>query len=186
MTFSLLGPMEVVRDGRVVAVGGGRRRALLAILLLNANEVVSTDRLIDELWGERAPVTAAKTVQVYVSHLRKALGPDVIVTEGGGYRLAVEPDQVDAGRFDTLCVEGRRALAGGDAERARARLASALGLWRGDPLPDFAYEPFAQRAIARLQEARLAAVEDRIDADLAAGKAGELIAEIESLVASNP
>jgi DNA-binding SARP family transcriptional activator len=142
--------------------------------------------LIDELWRERAPVSAAKTVQVYVSRLRKALGASVIVTEGRGYRLAVEPEQVDVDKFELLSAEGRRALAQGDAGRARERLSSALGLWRGEPLADVAYEPFAQHAITELREAKLAALEDRIEADLAVGRDGDLIGELESLVASNP
>ena len=154
--------------------------------MLHRGAAVSTDRLIDELWGERAPATAAKTVQVYVSQLRKSLGPGVIVTEGRGYRLAVADEQVDAGEFDALWVEGRRALSEGNLVRARARLCSALGLWRGEPLADFAYQPFAQEAIARLQGARVAALEDRIEAELAFGSDGELIGELESLVASNP
>jgi DNA-binding SARP family transcriptional activator/WD40 repeat protein len=184
--FRILGLLEVARDGGPLALGAVQQRALLAVLVLHRGEVVSTDRLVDELWGERAPVAAAKTVQVYVSHLRKALGAGVIVTQGRGYRLAVAPGQVDAVRFEALCAEGRRALAGGDASRAKERLCSALGIWRGEPLAEFAYEPFAQAAIARLQDARLAALEDRIEADLALGADGELIGEIESLIASNP
>ena len=186
MEFRILGPLEVARDGEPLVLGAVQQRALLAVLVLHRGEVVSTDRLIDELWGERAPAAAAKTVQVYVSHLRKALGAGVIVTQGRGYRLAVASEQVDAVRFEALGAEGRRALAGGDAPRAKQRLCSALGLWRGEPLAEFAYEPFAQAAIARLQEARLAALEDRIEADLALGADGELIGEIESLIASNP
>src|SRR5215470_8763351 len=186
MDFRILGPLEVARDGQLLALGAVQQRALLAVLVLRCGEVVSTDRLVDELWGERAPAAAAKTVQVYVSHLRKALGAGVIVTQGRGYRLAAAPEQVDAARFEALCAEGRRALAGGDAARARERLCSALGLWRGEPLAEFTYEPFAQAAIARLHEARLAALEDRIDADLALGAGGELIGEIESLIAANP
>ncbi len=186
MDFRILGPLEVAREGEPLVLGAVQQRALLAVLVLHRGEVVSTDRLVDELWGERAPVAAAKTVQVYVSHLRKALGAGVIVTQGRGYRLAVAPEQVDAVRFEALGAEGRRALAGGDAARAKQRLCSALGLWRGEPLAEFAYEPFAQAAIARLQEARLAALEDRIEADLALGADGELIGEIESLIASNP
>jgi DNA-binding SARP family transcriptional activator len=184
--FRILGPLEVARDGQPLMLGAVQQRALLAVLVLHRGEVVSTDRLVDELWGERAPVAAAKTVQVYVSYLRKALGAGVIVTQGRGYRLAVAPEQVDAVRFEALGVEGRRALAGGDASRAKERLCSALGLWRGEPLAEFAYEPFAQADIRRLQEARLAALEDRIEADLALGADGELIGEIESLIASNP
>jgi len=184
--FRILGPLEVAREGEPVVLGAVQQRALLAVLVLNRGERVSTDRLIDELWGERAPTAAAKTVQVYVSHLRKALGAGVIVTQGRGYRLAVAPEQVDAVRFEALRAEGRQALAGGDAARAKERLCSALGLWRGEPLTEFAYERFAQAAIARLQEARLAALEDRIEADLALGADGELIGEIESLIAANP
>jgi DNA-binding SARP family transcriptional activator/WD40 repeat protein len=184
--FRILGPLEVVHDGESCILGAVQQRALLAVLVLHRGEAVSMDRLIDELWGERAPATAAKIVQGHVSHLRRTLGDGVIVTQGRGYRLAVAPEQVDVGRFDSLSAEGRRALADGDAALARARLGSALGLWRGEPLADFADEPFAQTAIARLQEARLAALEDRIDADLAAGRDGELIAEIESLAAANP
>jgi len=184
--FRILGPLEVARDGAPLALGAAQQRALLAVLVLHRGEVVSVDRLVDELWGERPPAAAAKTVQVYVSQLRKALGAGVIVTQGRGYRLAAAPGQVDAARFEALAGEGRRALAGGDAARARERLCAALGLWRGEPLADFTYEPFAQAEIARLREARLAAAEDRIEADLALGAGGELIGEIESLVAANP
>lgn len=184
--FRILGRLEVVERGQALSLGGPKQRALLAVLVLHRGEVVSTDRLIDELWRERAPASAAKTVQGYVSHLRKALGRGVILTEGRGYRLSVEPGEVDAGRFELLSAEGRRALAEGDAVRAREGLCAALGLWRGEPLADFVYEPFAQPAIARLQEARLAALEDRIEADLGAGSDGDLVGELESLIASNP
>jgi DNA-binding SARP family transcriptional activator len=184
--FRILGPLQVVRDAEPVGLGAAQQRALLSVLVLHRGEAVSIDGLIDELWGERAPVTAAKTVQVYVSQLRKALGAGVIVTEGRGYRLAIAPEAVDVGRFEALRAEGRRALADGDAARAKERLCSALELWRGEPLADFAYEPFAQAAIGRLQEARVAALEDRIEADLALGSDGELIPELESLIASNP
>ena len=135
---------------------------MLAILLLRRGEAVSSDRLIDQLWGERPPATAAKTLQGYVSHLRKALGNEVLFTRGGGYLLAVAPGQVDAERFEAMAADARRALADGDASAARELLGSALGLWRGEPLADLAYEPFAQSEIARLEEARLAALEDRI------------------------
>jgi WD40 repeat protein/DNA-binding SARP family transcriptional activator len=186
MEFRILGPLEVVRDDESFVLGAAQQRALLAVLVLHRGEAVSTDRLIDALWGERAPATAAKTVQVYVSHLRKTLGSELIVTQGRGYRLAVEPGEVDAGRFAALCAEARGAFAEGDTAHARELLCSALGLWRGEPLADFAYEPFAQAAIGRLQKARLAALEDRIEADLALGSDRELVPEIESLVASNP
>ena len=186
MDFRILGPLEVVEDGEPFALAAGRQRALLAVLLLHRGEAISLDRLIDELWGERAPTTAAKTVQVYVSRLRKVLGAGVIVTEAGGYRLAVEPEQVDVGRFELLSAEGRHALAEGDATLATERLRSALALWRGEPLAEFAYETFAQDAIAGLKEARLSALEDRIDADLATGRDGDLIGELELLVGSHP
>ncbi len=184
--FRILGPLEVARDGVPIVLGPAQQRALLAVLVLHRGAAVSTDRLIDELWGGRAPPTAAKTVQVYVSQLRKSLGAGVIVTQGRGYRLAVADEQVDAAEFEALWVEGRRALSQGDVVGAQDRLCSALGLWRGEPLVDFAYEPFAQEAIARLQSARVAALEDRIEAELALGSDGELIGELESLVASNP
>ena len=186
MEYRILGPLEVVRDEELVALGAAQQRALLAVLVLQGGKPASIDQLIDEIWGDRAPATAAKTLQVYVSQLRKALGADAIVTQGRGYRLAIEPEHVDAVRFDALCSEGRRALSDGDAARARDTLCSALGLWRGDALADFAYEPFAQAAIGRLREAHLGALEDRIDADLALGGDGELIGELESLIASNP
>jgi WD40 repeat protein/DNA-binding SARP family transcriptional activator len=184
--YRILGPLEAVRDEEVVALGAAQQRALLAVLVLQEGKPVSIEQLIDELWGDQAPATAAKTVQVYVSQLRKALGADAIVTHGRSYRLAIEPEQVDAVRFDALRSEGRRALSDGDAARARDRLCSALGLWRGEALADFAYEPFAQAAIGRLREAHLGALEDRIDADLALGGDGELIGELESLIASYP
>jgi WD40 repeat protein/DNA-binding SARP family transcriptional activator len=183
--FRILGPFEAVENGRSLALGSSQQRAVLAVLLLHRSEVLSTDRLVDELWGERAPPTAAKIIQGYISHLRKALGEGMIVTQGRGYVLAVAPEQLDVSRFEFLASDGRRALAGGDAARASQQLEAALGLWRGEPLADFAYEPFAQSEIARLQELRLAAYEDRIDADLALGRDGDLIPEIERLIASN-
>ena len=136
--FRILGPLEVIEDGRTVDVGGAKQRALLAVLLLNANRVVSTDRLIDALWGERSPETAQKALQVYVSQLRKALGRERILTIGPGYQARVDPGELDLDRFQTLVAAGKPA--------------EALALWRGQPLADFAYEPFAQTEIARLEE----------------------------------
>ncbi len=173
--FRILGPLEIVEHGRPVLLGAPKVRALLTVLLLHRGEVVSTDRLIDALWGERTPATAAKTVQVYVSNLRKTLGDAVLVTRGRGYVLMTELEQVDLDRFEALAGEGRRLLAAGDARAAVERLREALGLWRGPPLADFAYEPFAQAPIARLEEARLEALEDRIDADLATGELAGLV-----------
>jgi YVTN family beta-propeller protein len=186
LAFRILGPLEVVDQERPVRLGGPKQRALLAILLLRRGEVVSSDRLIDQLWGERPPATAAKTLQGYVSHLRKAIGDEVLLTRGGGYLLTTSPDQVDADRFEAIVADARRALAAGDAADARKLLDEALGLWRGEPLADLAYEPFAQGEIARLEEARLAALEDRIDADLALGHHRNLVAELEALVTSHP
>jgi DNA-binding SARP family transcriptional activator/WD40 repeat protein len=184
--FRILGPFEVLRDGASLALGSAKQRALLAVLVLHRGELLSADRLIDELWEDRAPASAGKALQGYVSHLRKVLGDGVIVTRGRGYELAVGADQVDVGQFEVLAREGRRALSRNDSVRARERLGAALELWRGEPLGDFAYESFAQNEIARLHEAHRSALEDRIKADLALGRDAELIAEIEGLVAANP
>ena len=194
MEFRILGPLEVVEGDRVVALGSGKARALLAVLLLHANEVVPSERLIEELWGEAAPVTVAKSVQTYVSHLRRALrgergdnGADgLLVTRAGGYVLRLEPGQLDLARFERLVQEGRRALEVGEPEQAAESLREALALWRGPPLVDFSYEPFAQQEIARLEELRMAAQEERIEADLALGRHTELTAELETLVAAQP
>ena len=186
LEFRILGPLEVVDQDRPLGLGGPRQRGLLAILLLRRGEVVSSDRLIDELWGERPPATAAKTLQGYVSHLRKALGNGVLVTRGGGYLLEVTPDQVDADRFEAEVAEARRVLAADDTARARELLNSALGLWRGEALADLAYEPFAQREVARLEEERLGALEDRIDADLLLAHHRDVVGELEGLVSLHP
>jgi DNA-binding SARP family transcriptional activator len=186
LAFRILGPFEVVDGDRRVVVGGPKLRALLAMLVLHRGEVVSTDRLIDALWGERASGTAAKTVHVYVSNLRKALGDGLVVTRGGGYALVTDGCEVDVERFEALVAEGRRALASGDGRAAGERLREALALWRGPPLADFAYEGFAQGAIARLEEERLEALEDRIDADLAIGEQAGLVGELEGLAAEHP
>jgi YVTN family beta-propeller protein len=184
--FRILGPFEVHENGQLLEVGRGKERAFLALLLLNVGEVVSTDRVIDALWGERPPSSALNSVRVYASHLRKALGNERLLTRGRGYVLAVEPEQVDLARFERLAAEGREALAAGEAERASQLLRSALGLWHGAPLTDFASEPFAPTEIARLQELRLAALEEELDADLALGRHAEVIPELEALVRSNP
>jgi len=184
--FAILGPLEL-RDGDgAVALGGVRERSLLAILLLNANELVSTDRIVDELWGDRPPKAAVKTVQVYVSRLRKMLGADAIVTRPPGYLLHVDDEQFDLRRFERLAAEGRGALSSGDVATARAMLRDALALWRGAPLADFVYEPFAQAEAARLKELRVATIEDRIEADLRAGQAAELVPELQALSAREP
>ena len=186
MDFRILGPLEVAENGRSVPLGGTKQRALLAILLLHRNEVVPTDRLIEDLWGDDLPTAAAKTVQVHVSRLRKALGGEALETRPGGYALRVEPDQLDLQRFDDLTQEGRRRLAAADAAGARSALEEALALWRGPALADFAYEPFAVTEIARLEELRIAANEDRLDADLALGRETAAVPELEALIAAHP
>jgi DNA-binding SARP family transcriptional activator len=188
MDFRILGPLEISEAGRPLPVVGGRQRALLAILLLHANEPVSSDRLIEDLWGEHPPEAARKSLQIHVSRLRKALGPGEgpVFTRPNGYLIRVRPGELDLECFEGLAEEGRDALARGDAERAAERLREALGLWRGPPLADFAFESFAQPEIGRLEELRLVAVEDRIDADLARGRHAELVGEIEVLVAEHP
>ena len=194
MDFRILGPLEVYDGDRPVALGGIRQRALLGMLLLHANEVVSTDRLIDELRGGEKGEDAAKAIQVAISRLRKIIDParaagqqdGVLVTRAPGYELRVGPDQLDLHRFERLAADGREALVGGDFESASRRLSSALALWRGAPLADLAYESFCQGEIARLEEARLAVVEDRIAADLERGLAAEVAAELRQLVERHP
>jgi YVTN family beta-propeller protein len=189
LEISLLGPVEVTIGDRAVALGRRKQRALLALLALNANRVVSTDRLLDALWGERPPPTAPVALYGLVSALRKLLEPDAadaLVTRAPGYALEVPPEQVDVGRFELFAVEGRRALAADDAATASARLTEALALWRGPPLQGLEFLPFAQTEIGRLEELRLAVVEDRIAADLARGRNGDLVPELESLVAEHP
>ncbi|HET7875315.1 MAG TPA: BTAD domain-containing putative transcriptional regulator [Methylomirabilota bacterium] len=189
MDFEILGPLGV-RDeaGKRIPIPGARERALLAALLIHAGEVVSADRLIEDLWGEHQPAHAMNALQAVVSRLRKALGPrgqELLVTKAPGYVLAAEPDQVDAGRFERLVAVGRR-LAEHGAPGAAAQFAEAMALWRGPPLADFAYEDFAQAEIGRLEEARLAAQEDLIESQLAEGHHAELVGELEQMVAANP
>lgn len=184
--FRVLGSLEVVDGDRLLALGSPRQRALLALLLVHRAEPVSSDRLIEELWGEQAPASAVKIVQGYVSNLRKVLGDGLLLTRGHGYVLQANPAQLDLDRFESLAAEGRRASRSGDARTASGCLREALALWRGPPLADFAYESFAQAEIARLQESRLAALEARIDADLALGEHAPLVGELEALVREHP
>jgi DNA-binding SARP family transcriptional activator len=192
LDFRLLGPLEVFDGARAVVIGGGKRRSLLALLLLHGNEVVSADRLIDELWGEHPPATAAKGLQVYVSQLRKELqngsdrDGDVLVTRANGYVLVLGPDDVDVQRFERSVSAGERALAAGEPDRAAQGLRQGLALWRGPPLADFIYEAFAQQEIARLEELRMVALEQRIDADLALGRHAQVVGELEALVREHP
>lgn len=184
--FRILGPLEGAEGDRLLPLGARQQRAVLALLLLHRGEVVSTDRLVDGIWGEQPPPTAVKSLQVYVSQLRKALGDGVLETQGRGYLVHVSADQLDAARFETLLESGRALLAAGDPTGAVGDLTDALALWRGSPLADFAYEPFAQPEIARLEELRLAALETRIEADLALGRHAELVPELEALVVQQP
>lgn len=186
MQFRILGPLEVEGDGEPLALGGAKQRAVLAVLLLHANRVVSRDRLIDAVWGERAPETANSALQGYVSALRKSLGADLILTRAPGYVLETVPTSVDFGRFESLVAEGSAALAAGDSGRASERLREALDLWRGEPLADLDSLGFVQIERVRLEELRLSAVEERLDADLALGRHAELVAELHALVGEHP
>jgi DNA-binding SARP family transcriptional activator len=179
----MLGPLEVIDGGRPLPLGGLKQRALLAVLLLHANEVVSTDRLIDELWGDHPPSARSTALRVRVAQLRKALGrKELVITRPPGYLLRVGPGELDLHRFERLVEDAR------DAEPAlsAAKLGEALALWHGTPLADLTYEPFAQAAIGRLQELRLVALERRIEADLTRGCHAELVAELGGLVQEHP
>jgi DNA-binding SARP family transcriptional activator len=182
LDFRILGPVEVWDDEAQLQLGGPKQRAVLALLLLDAGRVVSTDRLIDALWGEQPPATAATSLQNFISQLRKVVGADVLVTKPPGYRLQLEPEQLDLERFRRL-VEGSRQE--GATERA-AKLREALGLWRGPALADLAFESFALGESARLEELRLAALEERIEAELESGRHGDLVGELEALVREHP
>ena len=172
MEFRILGPLEVISDGEVVQLGGAKQRALLAVLLLYANEVVSLDRLIDALWEDDPPESAQKALQVHVSALRKMVGKERLETRPPGYVLRVRDEELDLARFRRLQEEGE--------------LSGALALWRGPPLSDFAYNRFAQAEIARLSDLRLACLEERINSDLEAGRHAELTGELEALLTENP
>src|SRR3954463_7662547 len=187
MEFQILGPLEVRGDLGAVALGGIKPRAVLAVLLLHANEPVSAERLALALWGEDAPAGATKTVHVYVSRLRKALGdPAAIETTRAGYRLRVRPQELDAERFASGVEAGRQAVGDGRPEQGARLLREALALWRGPPLAELEFEPFAQAEIARLEEQRLEALEARADADLAAGRHAALVSELRQLLAEHP
>ena len=175
LEFRILGPLEVAGNDGLLALPAGKPRALLAVLLLARGEVVSVDRLVDELWGERPPPTAAKNVQGYVARLRRVLGDGALLTQSPGYALRV--DALDATRFRALVEEARHE----EPVTAARQLEEALALWRGPALADFAYEPFAQEEIRRLDESRLSALEDRIEADLALGRHEEVVGELESV-----
>jgi YVTN family beta-propeller protein len=198
LDFRILGPLEAFgADGRAIDLGGRQQRLVLAMLLVHRREVVSVDRLIDALWGEQPPPRASKNVQVHISRLRRALqdrsleaadGPreGILRTRANGYSLNLERGQLDVDRFEGLVDDARRALAADDPENADAVLQEALGLWRGPALADFAYDSFAQGEIARLEELRLAALEERFDAALALGRHSDVTSDLQRLVAEHP
>jgi DNA-binding SARP family transcriptional activator len=186
LEFRILGPLEVVGEHGHIRLGGAKQRATLAILLLSANRVVSIDRLADDLYAGAAPVTALKQVQRQISELRKVLGSaSLIETRSPGYTIRLAPEQLDLTAFERLNGDARDALAGGEAQRAADLLRQALGLWRGAPLADLTYESFARAPIERLEEIRLAAVEQRIEAELALGRHRELVGELEELASEH-
>lgn len=192
MEFRVLGPLEVVDAGRSLPLGGTKQRSVLAMLLLEAGRVVSVDRLVEGVWGDGAHDRAVATLQVYVSNLRKLVEPDrggvpqVLVSQRPGYRLQVDRDQLDLARFEALAAEARRDAAELRPAEAVARLDEALALWRGQALADVAFEPFASAEVARLEEARTVALEDRLDAALVLGRHAELVGELEALVCAHP
>ena len=186
LEFRILGPLEVVGDEGPISLGGPKQRATLAILLLDANRVVSVERLADALYSGAAPVTAVTQVQRQISELRKALGASTIETRAPGYVIRLAPEQLDLKLFEHRAEEATRALAAGDARTAARLLADALDVWRGPPIADLAHEPFAQISIERLGEIQLAALEQRVDAELALGGHTRVIGELEELVAAHP
>ena len=187
MEFRLLGPLEVLHDGAEVPVRGARQRELLALLLLHAGQVVSNDRLMDALWGERQPSAGATALRVRVSQLRKALGPGGgrLVTRAPGYALLVEPGELDLQRFERALDRAAAALPD-DPAAAAAHASTALSLWRGAPLADVAYSSYAQAAVARLEELRAVALELRVEAELALGHHAQVVGELQQLVAEHP
>jgi len=188
MDYRILGPLEAFDGERALSLGGARQRSVLALLLLHPNEALTRDVIVDELWGETPPQTAAKVLQNCVSALRKEMpdGPERLRTVGTSYVLSLDPEELDRDRFERALTKGRAALAAGEHAEAGEELRRALALWRGAPLCDFTYERFAQDEIVRLQELHVAAVEERIDADFGLGHAEELVPELEALVARFP
>jgi predicted ATPase/DNA-binding SARP family transcriptional activator len=183
----ILGPLEVWDGSEQLVVDSPRQRSILALLAVTPNVVVSVDRIVDELWGDTPPESAQSTVRYHVSKLRSALGDAAVhvVTRSPGYVLEVAPDTIDVHRFEAMAAEGRGLIAS-DPERAARVLINALSMWRGPALADFAYESFARAEIVRLEEMRLAVVEDRIEADLASGRHIDLVGELDALVGEYP
>ena len=189
MQFRVLGPLEIETDTGLLPLRGAKQRALLALLLMYPNEVVPRDLLIEGLWGESAGERAGHSLEAQVSRLRKALfpaGDGTLQTRATGYQLNLHPDELDVLRFERLLEQASSALEGGDAAAAAATIREALGLWRGRPFEDVTYESFARIEIERLDELRLAAVEDRIEAELALARHAQLVSELEALVRRHP
>lgn len=190
MEFRILGPLQVLEEGRVLQLGGAKQRSTLAILLLGRNQVVSRDQLIEGLWGASSPLSAGPTLETYVSRLRRVLPDDAhgarVLTQPPGYRLRVETGELDLERFETLLDRSRTLQAAGDPQAAGNDLREALSLFRGAPLEDLAHAPFAEAEIRRLDELRLVALEQRVEADLAVGRHAEIVGELELLAARHP
>jgi DNA-binding SARP family transcriptional activator len=190
MRFRVLGPLEFFDGTCWTGLPSAKQRSLLAFLLIHADQVVTPDRLVEELWGQRAPRSAPNLVQQYVMRLRRLLGQTPagpVVTRPGGYALVLtDADELDAGRFTRLLADGQRWLRAGEPERAAAVLTEALRLWRGDALADVAATPTVVAEAARLEEQRMIALETRIDADLACGRETGLVAELRKLVRDQP
>ena len=190
MEFGILGPLEARANDHLLPIRGGKQKALLAILLLNANQVVSSNRLADELWPDEAPESGLNALQARLSQLRKSLYatgvPQPIVTRAPGYLIQIEPDELDLLRFERLTAQAGSALRKNDAETAADRFRQALALWRGPPLADLEHERFAQAAIVRLEELRMSALAQRIEADLALGRHTDVVGELEMLVREHP
>lgn len=191
MEFRVLGPLEVSAAGQSLPLGGPKQRAILALLVLRANTVVPRERLIDDVWGEEPPAEVDASLRVYVARLRKILAAGngaapSLESFRSGYLLRVAPDTIDLNRFESLLTSGEEALAAGRAAEASAKLSEALGLWRGPALVDLAEEDWVQRETMRLEQLRLRALAERIEADLATGRHVEIVAELEALVGSDP
>src|SRR3954464_9132485 len=185
MEFKVLGPLEADDGAAALELGPPRQRALLARLLLDAGRAVPLDRLLDDLWGDDPPETAVKMIQIYVSQLRKVLPQGTLCTQGRGYLLALGDATLDLARFEALRAEGREALARGDPAGAGERLRDALAIWRGPALVEFD-QPFAQAEGPRLEDLEQGCLEERIEADLAAGAHDDVAGELEALVARHP
>ncbi len=188
MEFGVLGPLRMRVKGEWIQLAGAKQRAVLGMLLVNANRMVPSEQLLEEVWGERQPTAGIRTLRYHVSKLRDSLDPDrqagdgsLLKTQSGGYVLLVGDGDVDAQRFERLAAEGARAFAARRFPEARSRLHEALALWRGDALDEFRYESFAQAEIARLEEKRLSCLENRIAADLELGQHREVVAELREL-----